>query len=198
MVETTKRAEEEMLDIYAVPAALAVASARPDVLVFGCTSAGALRGNVYDESFCAELASQTATPVVSVINAVRKAISVREGRRIGVVTPYIDELNRKIKESLEDEGDLEVVSITGLGITDNFTIAEVTPAEIVDFAVRSVDRDRIDLLFVSCTNFRAFDALDALTDQFEIPVVTSNQAALKEACRMLDLARDASTNSPAL
>jgi len=55
-----------------------------------------------------------------------------------------------------------VVDIVGLGIDENFTIAEVHPDTIVDLAVTNfADRD-IDLLFASCTNFRALDALPAL------------------------------------
>ena len=36
----------------------------------------------------------------------------------------------------------------------------------------------IDLLFASCTNFRAFDAREAIQAALGVPVVTSNQAAL--------------------
>ena len=190
MVETTPAAEAEMLDVHAFPAARAVASARPDVIVFGCTSAGALRGNAYDAEFCDRIARETGTPGVSVINAVRQAIRARHGHRIAVVTPYIDELNQKIKDSLEEDRELEVVTITGLGITENFAIAEVAPEDIVDFAQRSVEGKQIDLLFVSCTNFRAFDAIDELSDRLGVSVVTSNQAALEAACRWLDSAPD--------
>lgn len=196
MEETTPQAESEMLDRYALPAALAVASVRPHVIVFGCTSAGALRGNAYDDEFCRRIAHETRTPVVSVINAVRQAITKRKGRRIGVVTPYIDELNRKIKESLEEDGEFEVVTIAGLGITDNFAIAEVTPDEIVGFARRSVASSQIDLLFVSCTNLRALEAIDEIADNVEVPVVTSNMAALEAVSQQLETHPDVSVEAP--
>jgi len=196
MEETTAQAEAEMLDRYALPAARAVASARPHVIVFGCTSAGALRGNAYDSEFCQRIAHETATPVISVIAAVRRSIREREGRRIGVVTPYIEELNQKIKESLEEDGELEVVTISGLGITENFAIAEVTPDDIAAFAHRSVAAEPVDLLFVSCTNFRALDAVDQLVDQLEIPVVTSNLAALEATRRQLEALPDAFVELP--
>ena len=89
--------------------------------------------------------------------------STRGARRVGVVTPYVDSLNEKIRESLEADG-LEVAAIHGLGIDENFTIAEVEPDAIADFAaaLRAADAGAIDLLFASCTNFRAFDALAAI------------------------------------
>jgi maleate isomerase len=35
-----------------------------------------------------------------------------------------------------------------------------------------------DLLFVSCTNFRAVEARPLLQQRFSVPVVTSNQATI--------------------
>ena len=48
MEDTTPAGENRMLDEFALPAARDLGTARPDVVVFGCTSAGALRGNDYD------------------------------------------------------------------------------------------------------------------------------------------------------
>ena len=162
MEETTAAGEHRMLDEFTMPAVAAVATARPHVVVFGCTSAGALRGNAYDTQLCEQIAEQTHAHAVSVIRAVREAIQRRNAERIGVITPYVEELNDKIRASIEETGDVEVVDIVGLGIDENFTIAEVHPDTIVDLAVTNfADRD-IDLLFASCTNFRALDALPAL------------------------------------
>lgn len=178
--ETTPEAEAEMLDLHAMPAATALATARPDVIVFGCTSAGALRGNHHDAELCRGIQEQTGVGVVSVIASVRAAIEARGVRRVGVVTPYVDALNDRIRASLEDDG-LEVRGIFGLGITENFAIANVTPPQIVELAARSFRPAEIDLLFVSCTNFRAMEAVAELSERFGLPVVTSNQAALMGA-----------------
>jgi len=184
--ETTPEAEAVMLDLHTMPAATSVATARPDVIVFGCTSAGALRGNDYDADLCRRIEDETGVAVVSVIASVRAAIAARGARRIGVVTPYVDELNDRIRASLQDDG-LDVRGIFGLGITENFAIANVTPPEIVELATGSFRPDEIDLLFVSCTNFRAMEALEALTERFGLPVVTSNQAALGAALAAVGL-----------
>lgn len=55
--DTAVEGEERMLDEYVLPAARDVATTRPHVVVFGCTSAGALRGNEYE----AQLIQQIAT-----------------------------------------------------------------------------------------------------------------------------------------
>jgi maleate isomerase len=164
MQDTTPAGESRMLDEFALPAARDLGTARPDVVVFGCTSAGALRGNDYDTELCERISELTGAPTVSTIGAVRTAIEASGAASIGVITPYVDELNEKIKASIEADG-TQVAAITGLGITDNFEIAEVEPDEIVAFAVRALGGlaagGHIDLVFASCTNFGAMAARPA-------------------------------------
>ncbi len=175
--ETTPEGESAMLDEHLPTAINDLRSARPDVMVFGCTSAGALRGNDYEAQLIARIARETGAETFSVAASVRRTILAAGGRRVGVITPYVDSLNEKIRESLEADG-LEVTGIHGLGITDNFTIADVTPERIAEFAFECFAGGDIDLLFASCTNFRAIDARDQIQAALDVPVVTSNHAAL--------------------
>lgn len=175
--ETTPAGEAVMLDEHLPTAISDLATARPDVMVFGCTSAGALRGNAYEAELIARIGDRTGAVTFSVAASVRRAIRAANGRRVGVITPYVDSLNQKIAESLQDDG-LEVAAIHGLGITDNFAIADVEPERIVQFAAECFAGSDIDLLFASCTNFRALDAREEIQQALGLPVVTSNQAAL--------------------
>jgi maleate isomerase len=203
MADTTPAGENRMLDEFALPAARDLGTARPDVVVFGCTSAGALRGNDYDAQLCQRISELTGAPVVSTIGAVRTAIEASGAASVGVITPYVDELNEKIRASIEDDG-IPVAGLAGLGITDNFQIAEVGPDEIVAFAVRALGplaaEGVIDLVFASCTNFGAMAARAAIAERLGLPVLTSNQAALAAAVaclRPLWLPRPSSTSRPA-
>jgi maleate isomerase len=186
--DTTAAGENRMLDEFALPAARDLGTARPDVVVFGCTSAGALRGNDYDAELCERISEVTGAPVVSTIGAVRAAIEASGADRIGVITPYVDELNEKIKASIEADG-TQVAAIAGLGITENFEIAEVAEAEIVAFAERALGAlaagGSIGLVFASCTNFGAMAARPAIAGRLGLPVVTSNQAVLAAAIARL-------------
>jgi maleate isomerase len=186
MEETTPEGESRMLDEFTFPASEAVTTARPHVIVFGCTSAGALRGNDYDAVLCKRLGDAARVPIVSTIASVREAIARRGAERVGVITPYVDSLNQRIRASLESDG-LEVVGIEGMGITDNFTIAEVTPPEIAEFAKRSFAGKSIDLLFASCTNLRALDAIELIEVQLGVPAISSNLAALEGTLTALGL-----------
>jgi maleate isomerase len=185
--DTTPAGESRMLDEFTLPAARDLASAHADVVVFGCTSAGALRGNDYDAELCARISELTGVPTVSTIASVRAAIRRSGARRVGVLTPYVDELNVKIQESVAADG-VEVVKIAGLGMSENFTIARVPPAEIEEFAVRELSGLDIDLAFVSCTNFAAMAAMDGIAKRLGVPVVTSNQAVL--AATLEQIGRD--------
>ncbi len=186
MEDTTEEGENRMLDEFALPAARDVGTACPDVVVFGCTSAGALRGNDYDTELCEHITEFTGAPTVSTIQAVRSAIAASGAHRVGVITPYVSLLNDRIKASIEADG-VEVVEIAGLGMTENFAIANVPHDQIVDFAVRSLGGLKIDLAFVSCTNFGAVEATPAISERLGLPVVTSNQAVLAATVQRLEL-----------
>jgi maleate isomerase len=183
--ETTPEAEAVMLDEHLEPAVRDLRTARPDLMVFACTSGGALRGNAYEADLIARIAQKTGAETISVAASVRRAIGKRQARRVGVITPYVPALDEKIAASLEADG-LEVVGIRGLGLTENFAIASVEPERITQFANECFNGREIDLLFASCTNFRAVDAREQMERALGVPVVTSNQAALEAVSDHLD------------
>ena len=184
MEETTVAGEERMLDKFALPAAEDLGTVRPHVVVFGCTSGGALRGREYDQKMCAQISAVTRCPVVSVIESVSEALVAMEIKNVLILTPYLDELNQRIKSSIEEIG-LEVLDIFGLGISENFAIAQVSVDKIVQFTKEKIHGLNPDCLFFSCTNFRAMEAIPQLQAAFGLRVVTSNQAALDKALSLL-------------
>jgi maleate isomerase len=68
-----------------------------------------------------------------------------------------------------------------MDIRENFQIAQVPGARIVEFARATVGDLQPDALFVSCTNFPAMSVLGELLSMFPFPVLTSNQCALEAA-----------------
>jgi len=180
----TEADEARMLDAHTLPAAADLATIRPDVVVFSCTSAGALRGRAYEMALCREIARTASAPVVSTMDAVRGELARLGVRSVTVVTPYPASLTGPVRASLEADG-LAVPAAAGLGLTDSLEIAAVTPEEITRFAVETFRRGPADAVFVACCTFRAFDARPAIAAALGVPVVTSNQAALDTALRML-------------
>ena len=60
------------------------------------------------------------------------------------------------------------------------------PDAIVRFAVDTFRRGPADAVFVACCTFRGFEARSMIAAALGVPVVTSNQAALDVALRVLD------------
>ena len=89
---TTEADEARMLDAHVLPAAGDLATIRPDVVVFSCTSAGALRGRDYEARLCGEIAAAAGAPVVSTMEAGREGLARLRVRSVAVVTPYPESL----------------------------------------------------------------------------------------------------------
>jgi maleate isomerase len=178
LVETTRDAEQVMLDHHAPAAASDLSALEPDLVLFGCTSAGSLGGMDHDREICEALGRRAAAPCVGVLSAVSEALVRRNWKRVVVVTPYVDELTSTIAASLAQAG-ITVLAAGGMGITNNIALADPEPDEIVEFAMSVAGRHRPDGMFVSCTNFRALEARPALEKALGLPVLTSNLAAIE-------------------
>jgi maleate isomerase len=197
LAETTEAAEREMITRYVPQAAIDLASLYPHVVAFACTSGGAVLGADGEAELIEELARTTNARVVSTNDAVKSRIERHDPERVAVITPYVDELNERIRAGLVGRG-LNVVHIAGMGLTENYAIALVPPERIVAFAEEQLEGVSFDLLFVSCTNFRGMAARPALIERFGVPVVTSNQATIEATLEALGPApHEASDPDPA-
>src|SRR4051812_13726932 len=184
LVEATAEEEAAMLDDHLPGAIGDLATVAPDVVVFGCTSGGALRGNAYEEDLVARMAAETGAEAISVSAAVRAALRRRGASRVAVVTPYVEELNDAIRASLEDDG-FAVAAIHGLGLRANAEIGAVEPAAVVDLARERLAGVEADAVFASCTNLRAAEARPEIEAALGLPAVTSNHAALEATLERL-------------
>lgn len=183
---TTAAAERTMLDVHAPAAADDLGTMKPDVVVFSCTSAGALLGVEGEAALEEDLRRRCGSPIVSTNASVAWRLRTLGVRRVAVATAYVDELNRGIASTLVDRG-FEVATIKGMDITDNFAIAMVPLDDIVDFCADVAGSVNVDALFVSCTNLRSAEAVERLTARLGIPVVTSNLAAAEAVLDQLGL-----------
>lgn len=177
LVETTRDAEIRMIDDFAPQAASDLGTLKPDLLVFGCTSAGSLFGLDYDAAVCKKLGELAGCAPLGVITSVSEALVRAGGKNIAVITPYNEDLTESVANAVAVDG-REIVAAHGLGITDNVALADPTPAEIIAFARKKLAGVSFDVLFFSCTNFRALEAKEALEAEFKVPVVTSNSAVI--------------------
>jgi maleate isomerase len=173
----TREAEQRMLEDELPKAIQLIKTTAPDVVVFGCTSAGALGTLAHDDQIAEMIQKATGARAVTVLRAALTNLQRIAPRRVAVFTPYIDDLTTSIARSLAEAG-YPPVKTGGMAIQSNLEIGKVPPSEIIRFVESHLDRVAPDCLFLSCTNWRAIEAIDALQMKLGIPVITSNQAAI--------------------
>ncbi len=181
--ETTPEGERRMLSEELPKAAELLRTLHPHLVVFGCTSAGAVYGPDFSEELNRRIGEMVGCPVLDILGPVAEELNRVRAKRIAVLTPYSQELNRSIQSTLDSLG-FHVLSIAGMGITVNMELASPSPEEIAAFARKSPTAEGKQAVFLSCTNFRALEALPLLRRHFTVPLVTSNQAVIEKIKRI--------------
>jgi maleate isomerase len=178
----TRDAEIDMLQD--LPRAVqSIRTTAPSVVVFGCTSAGSLGGLAHDQGISQSIEQQTGAPAVTVLQAVMRQFSLIRPRTVAVFTPYDEDLTESVAECVAEAG-YPPVKAAGMGIRENLEIGKVTPAEIVAFVQSHMAGITADCLFLSCTNWRALEAIELLQSKLGLPIVSSNQAAIETLGQM--------------
>jgi maleate isomerase len=179
LVGASEHEERRMVAAFAEPAAIDLATCRPDILVFGCTSAGGVLGAAGERALLQRLSGITGCPVVSVVDAVTSALTERDAQMVGLLTPYTHDLTAAVATRLAAAG-VRIGPQSSMGFSDNLDIGALQPEAVVDAARPFADAP-IDALFISCTNLRAYEVRDEVAQTIGRPVVTSNAAVLEPA-----------------
>jgi maleate isomerase len=176
-VDVTRASEIAMVEQEFPRALRLVQSTVPDVIVFGCTSAGSLGGVAHDAELAKRIHEQTGAQGVTVVASVLKQLRAITARKVAVFTPYVHDLTQSVAECILEAG-FDVVKVSGQGLSDNLKIGRVTPVEIAAFVESQIDGVNPDCIFLSCTNWRAIEAIPLVKARFGIPVISSNQATI--------------------
>lgn len=150
-----------------------------DVVAYGCTTGSLVKGRGYAEELEEKLADVAGVPAVATALSVERALDALGAESVTVVTPYTTDVNEREREFLE-RGGFDVLSIDGHELEANTAIGALRSEDAYQQARAKYD-GRADAVFVSCTNYRTFEAIDVLEKDLGVPVVTSNQATLWDA-----------------
>jgi maleate isomerase len=178
---------EELLKMgeHAIEAAELLASASVDLICYGCTVETVLQGIEYDKRLTDDLERATGVPAKTMAGAVVDSLRELKAQKLAIVTPYIEEINKREKAFMESIG-FEVVYEKGLGISETIEIAKIPPATVYRLGKEALSNaSKADLLFISCGNLRTIEILSALETDTGRPVISSNQALLWSALRMV-------------
>jgi maleate isomerase len=167
-------------DLLADCAASLLPDGSLDVVCYACTSGSLVIG---EERVFAELnrGAPNATPT-SLISGVIRALRAMQARRIVIATPYLDEVNQREVDYLEQAG-FEVISICGLNLEKDSDMVRVAPDYITEF-VLAQDDAQADAIFVSCGALRSLEVIGEIEARAGKPAICSNQAMIWDCLRL--------------
>jgi maleate isomerase len=161
-------------------AAELLADAKVDVISWNGTSAGWL-GLDSDRRLCARIRAATGIAASTSVLALFDIFASRGESRIGLVTPYTDDVQSAIVSGFAREG-ISVIAERHLGIRDNFSFSAVSEATLTEM-VRDVAGPRPDAIAIFCTNLGAAPIVAGLETLHDLPIHDSVAAAVHGALR---------------
>lgn len=160
---------------------------RPEVVLYGCTSATLTHGLAFDTALTARIHAQSGAQTVTAAGAVVAALAHLDVSRIGFASPYVPAINDLAIRFLEGAGVSTVARADIAGTLDNAGQGALTPDDVFELGMRA-DHPEADAILLSCTDMRAVETLDRLEKAVGKPVVSSNQALMFATLRALGIA----------
>lgn len=166
-------------------AARLLADAKVGAIVWNGTSSGWL-GFEKDRQLCASIEAATGiragTSVLAFVEILRKT----KATKLGLVSPYLDEVQEKIVTNFAAEG-FEIVAERHLRDRGNFSFSEYSEERIAGL-IREVAAAKPDAIAVFCTNMRGGPVVEALEREIGIPVYDTVATAVWDGLRKVGVA----------
>jgi maleate isomerase len=169
-------------------AAELLAHAKVDVIAWNGTSASWL-GFDKDEQLCQRITETTGIAACTSVLAFREIFQRTGVRRVGLVTPYLDDVQARIISNFAASG-LDCSAERHLRLQDNFSFAEVCEESIAQM-VRAVAEEGCDAAVIVCTNMRGAKVADFLEHELDLPVYDSIAVTLWKCLQTAGVRYDA-------
>lgn len=168
------------------PAADALAAQGVDAIMVIGTSLTFYKGADVHRRLLADLRRSTGLPVSTMSQAVVDGLREVGAEKLAVATAYDDEVNRRLKRFLEEEG-FSVGAIDGFGITEfGGPAGRKSDADVLDLGARVCGAaENADALLISCGGLRTLGVAKPFEDRHGIPVVSSMPAGFWAALRLV-------------
>jgi maleate isomerase len=161
----------------------ALADARCDVVAFHCTANSMEAGKAGEGQILAALARAGAQRATTTITAVQRALDALAARRIVLITPYDASTTEHEAEFLRQAG-YDVLHATACALAGSDAYCTTPPQFWRERAIEAARPDA-DAYFISCANISIFGVIEELEEKLDRPAVTSNQAVLWDALRLI-------------
>jgi len=159
---------------------------KPDVILYGCTSATLAHGPAFDRGLSARIKDQSGAETVTAAGALVHALRSLEATQIAFASPYVASLNDRAIAFLEDEG---ITTVSRAEVTERLGNAgqgAMQPDAVVKLALQA-DSPQAQVMVLSCTDMRSTEVIWEIEKKLGKPVVTSNQAMMFQTMQLLGM-----------
>ena len=158
-----------------------------DVMAYGCTSASMVIGEkrVFELLRAGRPEAIPTTPITAAFAAFH-ALNVK---RLAILTPYRDDINRLMRNYIQARG-FEVPIFGSFNEDDDNRAARITTNSIRDAVLEVGKHEQVDGVFLSCTSLRLTNIVDQLERELGKPVTSSNHAIIWHSLRLGGVDKD--------
>lgn len=161
-----------------------LAGVKPDVILYGCTSATLTHGPEFDRALAARIQRTSGAHTVTAAGALAHTLKELGVRRIGFASPYVAAINDTAVAFLARACGVETVKRAEVDAPlDNYGQGAMTPQSVIQLAQKA-DTPEAEALVLSCTDMRSVEVIESLENQLRKPVVSSNQAMVYRAMQL--------------
>lgn len=154
---------------------------RMDVMAFACTSGAMVIG---DEAVAARIhEARPGIPCTNPIAAAVAGLRALGARRVALLTPYVDRINRMMRTYLEGRG-LAVPAMGSFNHENDNEVARIDAASVEAAVLELGAHPAVDAVFVSCTSLRVVHLIEDLERRLGKPVTSSNHALAWHSLRL--------------
>ena len=156
-------------------AARLLADAKVDVIAWNGTAGGWL-GFDNDIRLCQLIEDATGIPATSSVLAIEELFKRNNVKRFGLVSPYTEDVNRKIIENFRGHGYVCTGEERTNGV-DGYSFALI-PDQQISGMLRSVAKTKPDASVVFCTNMNGAPLADQIEKETGVPIYDSLSATV--------------------
>ncbi len=163
-----------------------LAGAKPDVILYGCTSATLTHGPAFDRQLAARIAQSSGTKTVTAAGSLANALRCLNVSKIGFASPYVPAINDMAVDFLDQMGFQTVERSEVTGALDNDEQGDLEPDAVFELG-QAADHPSAEALVLSCTEMRSAEVIAKLEESVGKPVICSNQAMLFQTLQHLGI-----------
>ncbi|KAF2738616.1 hypothetical protein EJ04DRAFT_509488 [Polyplosphaeria fusca] len=164
-----------------IDAAKLLAHANVDIIGWSGTSSGWL-GFRADEELCDMITAATGVRATTSVLGLNKALGMLGVRKLGLVTPYLDEVQAAIVKNYASIG-VDASFERHLQRSDNVKFAELGP-ETFDPMVEAVVKEGAEAVSTFCTNLSAAQYADRWEKEYGVTVLDTVTTVVWDALRI--------------